>query len=195
MHSSSDIPDKEPTSFICGDTVKWNKDLASHFPADAWTLTYYFRGPTSYDVTATADGKKFSVTIPSTDTGASEEPTAKFKVGRYQLLGRVSKISEPTTIYSVYSGFVDACADPVAIAAPAEMRSEAKQILDALIALMKRHAGRPEKSYSLSAVGRSFVFHSFAEIKEAIDEWSEVVAMEENSGKQRNVFIKFTKPT
>lgn len=180
-------------SFICGDTVKWSRnDLTSHYPADLWTLTYYFRGPTSYDVTATADGRKFSITIPSTDTGASEEPTAKFKVGRYQLLGRVSKISEPTTIYSVYSGFVDACADPVAIAAPADMRSKNKRILDALNALMERASTRPEKSYSLSAVGRSFVFHTLDEIQKQIDKYEELVEMEENSGKQRNVFIKFT---
>lgn len=197
MHSSSDIPDKEPTSFICGDTVKWNrKDLSSHYPADAWTLTYNFRGPTIYDVTAAANGRDFAITIPATDTGDNDPNTAKFLKGRYQLFGRVTKISDATQVFSVYSGNVDACENPEDIEAGRDMRTEAKKILDAHMTVYARGAESRTKSYSLSAVGRSFVYHSFEELIAAIDYWKGIVAQEENpTGVGRNVFIRFTRPT
>jgi len=50
------VPNTEPAALRSGDTWQWTRDLGD-YPADAWTLTYYFRNATAhFDIVATADG-------------------------------------------------------------------------------------------------------------------------------------------
>lgn len=192
MHSSSDIPKVEPTELVCGTTVKWTKDLSNHYPADeGWTLTYYFRGPTRFDKAATGDGRNFAITLSATDT-SDQGATPNFAAGRYTLVGRVSKSSE---VFQVYSGILDVERDPNFIAAGEDLRTQAKRILDAHLEAYEAGAGRRERAYSFSAVGRSFTYHSFEELQQAIDYWRAQVAEEDNAtGKGKNILIRFNCP-
>ena len=62
---AADIPTKEPTEFTAGDSVKWTKTI-DDYPATTYSLKYSFRGTAgSFDVTATASGTDYSVSIPA----------------------------------------------------------------------------------------------------------------------------------
>lgn len=66
---SADIPTTEPTSLRAGDTWQWRREDLADYPASAWTLTYYFRNASAYfDVTATADGDAFAVSVAKATT-------------------------------------------------------------------------------------------------------------------------------
>lgn len=65
------IPLYEPTDFMAGDTVQWEKSLTDYSPADGWVLTYAITGPTAVagaGVTVTANDDDWSVTLSSTLT-------------------------------------------------------------------------------------------------------------------------------
>ena len=65
---AADIPTKEPTEFTSGDSVKWTRTLGD-YPATTYTLKYSFRGTAgTFDVTATADGTDYAVSIPAPTT-------------------------------------------------------------------------------------------------------------------------------
>lgn len=61
----------EPTSLRAGDTWTWRREDLGDYPASAgWTLKYYFRNAThKFDLTATADGDAYAVTVAKADTG------------------------------------------------------------------------------------------------------------------------------
>ena len=65
------IPTSEPDSLRIGDTWQWRREDLFDYPASAWTLIYYFRNATShFDVTASADGSYFAVTVAKATTAA-----------------------------------------------------------------------------------------------------------------------------
>lgn len=65
------IPTNEPTSLRAGDTWAWRREDLSDYPASAgWTLKYYFRNAAAkFDVTASADGDAFAVSVAKASTG------------------------------------------------------------------------------------------------------------------------------
>lgn len=83
------VPTTEPTSARAGDTWQWRReDLSSDYPASAWTLKYYFRNASSYfDVTASADGDDFEVTV-------AKATTAGYTVGDYDWVAVVESATE-----------------------------------------------------------------------------------------------------
>jgi|TARA_Y100000310_G_scaffold16994_1_gene16881 hypothetical protein len=65
---AADIPTKEPTEFTAGDSVKWTRTLGD-YPASTYTLLYSLRGTAgTFDITATADGDDYSISIPAPTT-------------------------------------------------------------------------------------------------------------------------------
>ena len=67
---SADIPTTEPTSLRAGDTWAWRREDLSDYPASGWTLVYYFRNATAYfDITASADGDAYAVSVAKASTG------------------------------------------------------------------------------------------------------------------------------
>lgn len=89
------IPQKEPESFVSGDTVKWTKNLADYSPDDGWTLTYVFiRSTDRQTVTATDNGDGiFAVTI-------AAAASAAFAAEEYLWQGYVELSGERYTIGS-----------------------------------------------------------------------------------------------
>jgi hypothetical protein len=64
------VPTFEPESFIVGESLSWTKTLDGYSAADGYALKYYFRAPggTGFDVTATADGSGWAISVPASDT-------------------------------------------------------------------------------------------------------------------------------
>lgn len=146
MHSSSDIPTKEPTVIVAGTTVKWTKDLSAHYPASqGWSLVYSLRlqtgsgtGDDALDLTAAADGDAFSITIPSTDT-----------VKTAGLWCWASYIQKDTERYRIDEGTFSLEPDLSAISSTFDGRSHAKTVLDAIEAVIEGRASKDQQSYAI----------------------------------------------
>lgn len=116
------IPTTEPSQLRAGDTWAWRREDLGDYPASAWTLTYYFRSKTAYfDVTATADGDAFSLTVAKATT-ASKGP------GNYDWIAVVTSATER---HEVDRGRVEVLPD-YSEAAALDTRSFARKMLDAI---------------------------------------------------------------
>ena len=127
-----DIPTTEPTEFYPSDTLKWNRqDISDDYPAsDGWSLTYYFRGPEGkFDITASADGDYFAVSVTPTTTET-------YKSGDYIW---TSKAALGSDVYTVDHGKCTVKTDLAAKGAGYDPRSHVKKVLDALeVAILKK---------------------------------------------------------
>lgn len=153
-----EIPEIEPDELRAGDTVQWTKDLSDNFPADdGWSLAYTLINQTGKQtISASASGKKFSITVPATTT-------ANYVAGTYTLIGRVSKAG---AVHTVYTGTLVVLPD-LAQATTHDIRSHTKKVLDALEAALEGRATRTELSYSIA--GRSISSMNHEQLLEARD--------------------------
>lgn len=134
MHVSTDIPEIEPTEIVAATTVKWTKDLSDHYPADdGWILSYSFRkengtgaGSDALDKTASASGKKFSVTLSTTETNKT--------IGKWVWSAFVSKAGER---YRIDSGSLEIKRDLATVTTTFDGRSDAKIAYDNALAIWK----------------------------------------------------------
>lgn len=144
--SQRDLPSYEPREFAAGETPRWTKALADFPASDGWALDYYLRGAgAGFDVSATADGDGFVVEVPAAST-------ENLTPGNYRWQGWVSKGAEQYKVVDapvvVKRGFVG-----VAAATVVETRSEVKQILDAIDALLKGKATKDQQQYTIAGGG------------------------------------------
>lgn len=157
-----DIPEIEPTEIEAGTTVKWKKDLSDHYPADdGWSLAYTFiNGSAKFTVNATAEGKKFSVTIPASTT-------ANYVAGRYEWIARVSKGSEA---FTPDKGHCDVLKDLAAAGLTVfDHRTHVKKTLDAIEAVIEGRATSDHLSYTIA--GRSITKMSVEELLKLRDRY------------------------
>lgn len=121
------VPTTEPTSARAGDTWQWRReDLTADYPASAWTLTYYFRNASAYfDVTATADGDEFAITV-------AKATTAGKTVGEYDWTAVVESATER---FEIDSGRMEVLQN-VATAAAYDGRTFVRKMLDAVEAAL-----------------------------------------------------------
>lgn len=123
------VPTTEPAALRSGDTWQWTRDLGD-YPADAWTLTYYFRNATAhFDVVATADGTGYAVSV-------AKATTAVLVPGWYDWTAFVSSATER---YQVGTGRTEVLPD-LAAAAPHDARSFARRMLDYIEAALESRA-------------------------------------------------------
>lgn len=116
------VPTTEPAQLRAGDTWQWRREDLSDYPASAWTLTYYFRSAAAYfDVTATADGDAFEVSVAKATTAAKT-------AGWYDWFAMVDDGAER---YQVDSGRVEVLAN-VAAAAAYDARTFARKMVDSI---------------------------------------------------------------
>lgn len=162
MDSSTDIPGIEPTEIVAGTTVKWTKDLSAHYPADGgWSLAYNFRkengtgaGADALDKTATASGKKFSVTLSTTETNKT--------IGKWVWSAFVSKAGER---YRVDLGSLEIKQDLATVTTTFDGRSDAKKSYDNALAIWK--AVTADGSYTIG--GRTWTGRDLPEIIAYVD--------------------------
>jgi len=138
------IPFNEPLSFVAGDTVKWDREDLSNYPASIWTLKYYFvKTNEQIVITASANGDHFRVVV-------AASVTANYSVGIYKWNAYVSKGTER---YKVDEGTLEIKADYAAQTTGYDSRSHVKKTLDAIEAVIEGRATQDHLSYSIA--GRS----------------------------------------
>jgi hypothetical protein len=104
------IPPYEPSEVAIGDTIKFDITVPDYPPADGWTLTYAFRGPSDWE---TEEGdvvgvdSHFEVRIPKERTTRSPVLTP----GPYQFYATVT---DGTERYVVRQGTIVLTPDPTA---------------------------------------------------------------------------------
>lgn len=124
------IPTVEPSSARAGDTWQWRRENLGDYPASAWTLKYYFRNASAhFDVTATADGDVYAVSV-------AKATTASLTVGAYDWTAVVESATER---YEVGSGQLEVKYD-FSAAANYDGRSFARSMLDAVEAALTAKA-------------------------------------------------------
>lgn len=135
---SSEIPTGEPNSIIQGTTMKWYKPLPDYPPTE-WTLTYAIRGPSTLDVTATADNDRFLATISATEA-------AKLTTGKYWMQGFVTKDGER---YVIFQGTLTVEPDLAEQPVDYDGRTYAEIVRDAIEAVLKNRASKDQKEISI----------------------------------------------
>ena len=162
MHTSTDIPEIEPTEIEAGETVKWTKDLSDHYPADdGWSLAYTFiNSSAKFAVNAVASGKKFSVTI-------SAATSAAYTAGIYKWIARVSKAGEVYTVDEGHCEILKNIAD--AGLTTFDHRTHVKKTLDAIEAVIEGRATSDQLSYTIA--GRSITKMSVEELLKLRDRY------------------------
>ena len=99
-----------PKAFIAGDTVIWTQTF-SDYPATAgWVVTWFFKGPSTFNIAATASGADHLATLSAT-TSAALTP------GDYTFTARAVMSGEK---YTAASGTIRVCIDPATATASAK---------------------------------------------------------------------------
>lgn len=130
---AADIPTTEPDSIRAGDTWKWTKTL-SDYPASAgWTLKYRFKNASGgFEITASASGDDFAVTVSATTTAA-------YAAGAYSWVAWVE--GGTSEKYTTGSGTCEILADlRTGLASAAlDARTTARKLLDAVESWLLNH--------------------------------------------------------
>lgn len=140
------IPSIEPKTVVAGDTVQWTRSEPNYLPEDGWTLAYVFTSAVEvFSVTATDNGDRTHLATISAATSAAFAP------GEYRWQASVSKAAERHT---VAWGATEVLAD-YASSPPADTRSTARRLLDAVEAALETRASSDQLSYSVGGVSIS----------------------------------------
>lgn len=137
------IPNIEPKSFIAGETVQWQKELANYPTKDGWSLVYCFRNfEGRFEVKAESTEDKYVIRLTAEETG-------NYKSGIYWWQSRVVK---ENIQYVIENGEL-VIKPNLALLDSYDGRSHVKKVLDALESTILGKASRDQLSYSIS--GRS----------------------------------------
>lgn len=170
----------EPTQITTRETVIWTKNY-SDYPADEWTLAYYFRGPgIGFNATGTADGDDFVVTVPGTTTDNVD------RAGKYKWEAWVTNIADTTIKYNVGVGFTNIVLGlDVSSEAPVDLRSTAQKILDAIDEALLTSAGDVIEYEVSTSAGSKKVKRSRTDALAARKEYASIVAREQAAERSR----------
>lgn len=166
---SMDIYNATPSQFTAGDTLRWTVDLPA-YPADAgWVLKYMLvNAESGIEITAVADGASHLV-----DQAMAN--TASWAVGDYAWQAVVEGSGERHT---VGTGRIRVLMPLLGLSAT-ETRSQARRILDALLAAYESYVGNGGHVGEYQIAGRTMKFRSAEEIIKQINYWRAQVAREE----------------
>lgn len=163
------VPTIEPTRLHAGDTWTWKRTLGNYPAGGGWTLLYVFaNGSHRFTVTAAADGDDHLVEEAKTTTddrvpgiytwtAFAKSSTERFKIGAGQV-----------EILPNLEGD-----------RPFDLRSTARQIYDALVALQLANASGQGLVAEYSIAGRSMRFRDSADLLKQIAFWKSQVDAEE----------------
>lgn len=156
-----------PQSVTAGDLWSWTDSLAD-YPATLWTLTYYFRGPTSLASTVgVASGVNHVVTV----LAATSSP---LKPGVYDWQAQAVLTATPTTKQTVAVGRLTVLANLAN--ASVDNRSFNVRVTEALQATIENRATTDQLSMSIA--GRSLSRMSWDELLKAYDRFKALAASE-----------------
>jgi hypothetical protein len=142
--STEPIRTQEPDRLTQGESAEWKRSFCE-YPADEWTLEYRFRGAgTGFNVTATADGKEFSAVD-------HVERHDIMSTGKYEWQAWATNIADTSIVRKIGEGTTDVERGfATAQTGTVELRSTAKQILDAIDATLLGSATSDQLSYEIT---------------------------------------------
>lgn len=168
-----------PLTATAGDRWVWTDSLAD-YPADLWTLTYHFRGPSSLAAAVgVASGTDHVLTV----TAAT---TADLAPGVYDWQARAALILTATTIETVAAGRITVAANLANAAV--DHRSFNVRVAEALKATIENRATTDQASMSIA--GRSISRMNWEELLMAYDRFSRLAASERGASPSRT-YIRF----
>lgn len=175
------VPTTEPAALRSGDTWQWNRDLGD-YPADVWTLTYYFRNAASnFDIIATADGTAYAVSV-------AMSTTAGYTAGWYDWTAFVSNGTER---YQVGSGRLEVQPN-LAAAAPYDGRGFARKMVDAIEAALLNRATSDQLDLISSAQGDRSITRDKDRLQVMLEKYRAEASREENPGRNsRRLLVAF----
>ncbi len=155
----------EPTELTAGTTAKWTKSLPD-YPAGEWTLVYALRSANDkLDVTATANGTDYDVTITATESDT-------LSAGRYAWQAVVSKGDET---YLADQGFLTV-KKLLSAADTFDPRTQNEKNLEALDAVIAGKASADVLEYTIN--GRQLRRYPIKELIALRNHYAALVASE-----------------
>jgi disulfide oxidoreductase YuzD len=158
LFDSANIPEIEPTEIRAGDILQWKRtDLHKDYPNDQYTLKYtatvYHANHHDIDITATASGNDYLVSVPSATT-------EDYNIGEYDWQAYIirNSDSERITIDSGHWTIIDDYDS-----SNSDVRIHAQKMLDHIESFLETKATNGDVS-SYSIGGRSLSKFSFEEI-------------------------------
>jgi len=130
------IPNQEPTCFVAGDTVEWQRTFSDYPASDGWALAYTFvNAGNRQQVNAVADGATHRVMI-------TAEDSATWSAGDYDWQATVT---QNTIRYTVGKGRTAVKPNFAATGAEGfDARSYARRLLEAIDAQLENRATQNE---------------------------------------------------
>lgn len=163
------IPGVEPSVLVAGDLWQWDRETSDYLPADGWSLTYAFANADQrFAVTSSPVGTAHRITVAITD---SDEKIP----GIYDWACFAKKTGERKQIAS---GRLEIKPN-LEGARPFDLRSDARKILDGLMALHVQYAAGRGLVQEYTIAGRTMKFRDAAGLIQQLDYWKRQVANEE----------------
>lgn len=158
LFDTANIPEQEPTEIKAGDILQWKRtDLHKDYPNDQYTLKYtatiYHSNHADIDITASASGNDYLVSVASATT-------VNYGVGEYDWQAYIIRNSDSERI-TIDSGHWTIVHDYDS--SNADVRVHAQKMLDHIESFLETKAGNGDVS-SYSIGGRSLSKFSFEEI-------------------------------
>ncbi len=135
------IPAVEPESVVRGDSVKWTKDLQPDYLPASWTLTYEFRGPSQFTLTATDNGDNTHL------VSVLKATTANWNEGQYDWDAYVDDGTDRT---QVAFGRLAVLKDMAQADAVHDARSHAQRALDLAEAAIEEYLKHNVQGYAVA---------------------------------------------
>lgn len=184
-----------PTTHTAGDTFTHLATLADYPASAGWVgklrLVPRSVGGSVVELTATASGSSYAF-------AATATATASWAAGGYTL---VLWVELGAVKYTAESGQFTVAADPRAIAAGTDSRSQARRTLDDLMAARATWAVSQGRTRSYKIGDRERVFATAAELDQEIQFWTAQLASETAAARlaqglrpKNRLLVRFTRP-
>lgn len=129
-----------PTTIPAGLTFSRRYTLTAYPADDGWVLSVLMRGPSTINLTGTADGVQHVVSADAVTTEA-------WAPGVYAYSVRVAKGADK---FEVDAGTVQVMADLAGVINGADMRSHAAKVLAAIEAVLEKRATLDQERYTIN---------------------------------------------
>lgn len=129
-----------PPCITAGVTFERSICLEKYRASEGWTLSVALRGPSTINLTGTADGDQHDLNAPASTTSG-------WKPGRYSYTMRVTKAGD---VFEVESGSVVIEPDISAVTDGTDTRSHARRTLEAIEAVIEGRASLDQERYRIN---------------------------------------------
>ena len=143
LFDAANAPTKEPSEIISGDYTQWKRTDLGDFDNTLYTLKYSARlggtGATEIEITATASGSDYLVTVPSATSAA-------YTVGTYYWQAYITRDSDDERILIDNGTLIVTANLDIATTDP---RSHARIMVDKIESLLENRADADVADYSI----------------------------------------------